>query len=145
MKRVQPRRPRCSPPRPNPTETSLPLTALWEKIPSEQQRHVLRVFGKILLRKLQESDAGHQETKALLEAALQRIAELEKKLGGGTAKFDKPFSTRAEEKRQEERGNKPKKRKLSRKGRRGRLSNHDKIKLAERTEKVYPEGVAHDD
>ena len=100
----------------------------------------------ILLRKLQESDAGHQETKALLEAALQRIAELEKKLGGGTpAKFDKPFSTRSEEKRQEERGNKPKKRKLSRNGRRGRLNNSDKIKLAERTEKVYPEGVAHDD
>ena len=83
----------------------------------------------------------------LLEAARQRIEELEKKLGGpGTttpAKVDKPFSMRAEEKRQHAR--KQNKLKLSRRGRRGRLTSSDKLKLAERTEACYPEGVAIED
>ena len=52
VNRVQPRRPSNSPPRPNSNEISLPLTALWEKIPGDEQRHVLRVFGNLLLRKL---------------------------------------------------------------------------------------------
>jgi hypothetical protein len=43
---------RLPPPRPNSNETSLPLTALWEKVPGDEQRHVLHVFGNILLRKL---------------------------------------------------------------------------------------------
>ena len=51
---------------------------------------------------------------------------------------------RAEEKRQQARHQK-KKRKLSRKGRRGRLTTADKVKLAERTEKVFPEGVPQQD
>src|ERR1700729_3571910 len=68
-----------------------------------------------------------------LEAARQRIEELEKKLGGPpsspTAKVDESFSMRAEEKRQQAR--KPKnKLKLSRKSRRGRLTTADKLKLA---------------
>src|SRR5271155_4153499 len=75
-----------------------------------------------------------------LQAALRRIEEFEKKAGGsGTAKVDEPFSMRAEEKRQARRKNK--KLKLSKKGRRGRLSTADKLKLAERTEQVFPEGV----
>jgi transposase len=78
-----------------------------------------------------------------LEAAQQRVAELEKKSGGSgaaaTAKVDQPFSMRAEEKRQQARQNKPLK--LSRRGRRGRLNSADKIKLAERTEPCFPEGV----
>src|SRR5436190_20890611 len=78
-----------------------------------------------------------------LEAAKQRIAELEMKIGGGggagsTAKVAEPFSMRAEEKRQRARTNKLK---LSRRGRRGRLNSADKIKLAERTEACYPDGV----
>src|SRR5690349_3734075 len=72
-----------------------------------------------------------------LEAARQRLEELEKKPGGpptaGTAKVDQPFSMRAVEKRQRDRG-KENKLKLSRRGRRGRLNSADKIKLAERTE-----------
>jgi transposase len=57
-----------------------------------------------------------------LESAKQRLEELEKKVGGtATAKVDKPFSMRAEEKRQQAR-HKKKKPKLSRKGRRGRLT-----------------------
>jgi len=76
-----------------------------------------------------------------LKAARQRIEELEKKAGGtATAKVDEPFSMRAEEKRQQARHQK-KKHKLSCKGRRGRLATVDKLKLAERTEKCFPEGV----
>jgi transposase len=76
-----------------------------------------------------------------LKAAQQRIAELEKKAGGtATAKVDEPFSMRAEEKRQQARHPK-KKHKLSRKGRRGRVTSADKLELTERTEQVFPDGV----
>jgi len=84
-----------------------------------------------------------------LEAARQRIEELEKKLGGpgapSAAKVDEPFSMRAEEKRQRDRKQNKNKLKLSRRGRRGRLTNADKLKLAERTVVCYPEGVAEED
>src|ERR1022692_2385230 len=80
-----------------------------------------------------------------LELARQRIEELEKKAGGSpTAKVDEPFSMRSEEKRQQAR-RKNKKTKLSKKGRRGRLTSADKLKLAERTEKVFPDGVPQTD
>ena len=79
-----------------------------------------------------------------LKLAQQRIEELEKKTGSATAKVDEPFSMRAEEKRQQARG-KTKKHKLSKKGRHGRLTSADKVKLAERTEKVFPDGVPHAD
>src|SRR5271163_1330965 len=76
-----------------------------------------------------------------LLAAKQRIEELEKRCGGPppTAKLDQPFSVRSEEQRQAARG---KKHPGKRKGRRGRLKTKDKIALAERTEAVYPHGVA---
>src|SRR3954451_21230713 len=75
-----------------------------------------------------------------LEAANQRIEELEKQCGGTpTAKIEEPFSTRAEEQRQEARGKKRRKRQP--KGRRGRVSTADKVAQAERTESVFPEGV----
>src|SRR5260370_1833526 len=78
-----------------------------------------------------------QATQQQLQAAKQRIEELEKKLGGPpTAKLDEPFSTRAEEQRQEARGKK--KRKKKRKGRRGRFTSQEKIARAERTEPIYP-------
>jgi hypothetical protein len=83
-----------------------------------------------------------------LEAARQRIEELEKKLGGpgssATAKVEQPFSMRAEEKRQQAR-RPDNKVKLACRGRRGRLSSADKIKLAERTEACFPEGVSQKD
>ena len=63
-----------------------------------------------------------------LEAARQRIEELEKKsanptppAAGSPGKIEQPFSMRAEEKRQRQRG-KSDKHKLSRNGRRGRFS-----------------------
>jgi hypothetical protein len=75
-----------------------------------------------------------------LQAAKQRIAELEKQLGGSpTAKIDEPFSMRAEEKRQQARGKT--KRKAKRKGRRGRFTTADKVKQAERVVAVWPDGV----
>src|SRR5450432_1861110 len=69
-----------------------------------------------------------------LEAAKQRIEELERKTGGpapgAAAKVEASFSLREEEKRQKKRGrNKPT---LSRRGRRGRLRSADKLKLTER-------------
>jgi transposase len=90
-----------------------------------------------------ELESASQE----LNAAKQRIEELEKQVGGGTpatatTKVNEPFSLRAEEKRQQK---KKKKRKGSKKGRRGRLRTADKVKLAERTEKVFPEGVPQQD
>jgi hypothetical protein len=84
-----------------------------------------------------------------LEAAKQRIEELEKKQGGPSsptgARVDEAFSMRAEEKRQQARNPKNNKLRLSRKGRRGRPSNADKLKLAERTERCFPEGVPERD
>lgn len=71
---------------------------------------------------------------------LQRqVDELKKQLGNRPApKLDQSYSVADEERRQEACGKKPRKRKKA--GRRGRLSSSDKIALAERTEKVFPEG-----
>src|SRR5271170_6149486 len=80
-----------------------------------------------------------------LQAAQQRLAELEKKAdGSATAKVAEPFSLRAEEQRQQARHPK-KKPKRSRQGRRGRLTTADKLKLAERTEQCFPENVPQQD
>ncbi len=74
----------------------------------------------------------------------RRIAELERKLGGAaTAKFTEPFSLRAEEQRQAARGKQPRKR--NRPVRRGRVTTAEKIARAERTEPVFPAGVASSD
>jgi hypothetical protein len=87
-----------------------------------------------------------------LQAAKQRISELEQQIAelqkqvpapSGPAKLNEPFSMRAEEKRQEARGKKRRKRKE--KGRRGRVRTADKVAQAERTEDVYPTGVAPSD
>jgi len=79
-----------------------------------------------------------------LQRAMQRIEELEKKLGGSpTVKTDEPYSMRAEEKRQQAAGKKSRKRNKPR--RRGRLTTAKKIAQAERTEKVYPDGVPESD
>src|SRR3982074_2460180 len=76
-----------------------------------------------------------------LQAANQRIAEVEKQLGSpsGPAKVAEPFSMRAEEKRQAARGKKRRQRKP--KGRRGRVRTADKVAQAQRREDVYPQGV----
>jgi transposase len=76
-----------------------------------------------------------QATQQQLQSAQRRIEELEKKLGGPTPP-DEAYSMRSEEQRQQ--GRKAKKRK--REGHGGRLKTSEKIALAERTERVYPEG-----
>ena len=95
----------------------------------------------VIVTQQRQLEAALQE----LKSAKERIEEFEQKTGGtGTAKVDQPFSMRAEEKRQQAR-RKNKKPKLSKKGRRGRLTSADKLKLAERTEKVFPDGVPQPD
>jgi transposase len=86
-----------------------------------------------------------QAAKQRIRELEQQVAELQKQLPtpSGPAKLDEPFSMRAEEKRQEARGKKRRKRKE--KGRRGRVRTADKIAQAERTEDVYPVGVAPSD
>jgi len=80
-----------------------------------------------------------------LESAKQRIEEFETKLGTpATAKINEAFSMRAEEKRQQARL-KQKKRKPARKSRRGRITTAEKLKLAERTECCFPDGVPQHD
>ena len=82
-----------------------------------------------------------QAAKHALDRAKERIEELEKKLGApATAKTDESFSMRAEEKRQEQRGQKTKKKRP--KGRRGRISTAEKVAMAKRTERVFPVGVS---
>ena len=79
-----------------------------------------------------------------LHLANQRIAELEKQLGrAGTVKTAEPYSLRAQEQRQAARGNKPAQK--NQPLRRGRVTTADKIKLAQRTEKVYPDAIAPQD
>ena len=117
----------------------------------EQLKKAVRE-GRIDLERLFDIMAAQQRQIETLQreliAAKQRIEELEKMLGGptppATAKVEKPFSTRAEEKRQQAR-QQHKHVKLSRKGRRGRLTTADKIKLAERSEPCFPEGVPEQD
>jgi transposase len=105
-------------------------------------------------RVLSETRAAHQADQARNDqlerentelqkqvAELQKqVAELQKQLANHAHKIEEPYSTRAEEQRQQRRG-KQKKRKESHKQRRGRLRNDEKIKLAERTEDIYPQGV----
>jgi transposase len=95
-----------------------------------------------LIAALQQQLQAAQHRNAELE---QRIANLEKQLPAAcaAAKLDQPFSLRAEEKRQEARGKK--KRRRNDKGRRGRVRTADKIAQAQRTEDVYPDGVAPSD
>ena len=75
-----------------------------------------------------------------LDRANKRIAELEAKLGGSpTEKVDQPFSVKAEEQRQAERGKSS--RKKNKPFRRGRMTHADKLDLATRTEQVFPKNV----
>lgn len=98
-----------------------------------------------LKREVEAGRIGIDRLIDLIAMQQRKISELERKLGGAktTAKFAEAFSLRAEEKRQEARGKK--KRKRQRSTRRGRVTSAEKIKQAERTEKVFPAGVAESD
>lgn len=72
----------------------------------------------------------------------ERIAELEQQIKSRnpTERLDQSYSEKAEEKRKSK-GKQRKRKPL----RRGRISTADKVKLAERTEQVFPEGVRGSD
>jgi transposase len=113
----------------------------------KQDVHAGRISVERLLDVIATLQRQLEAAERQLKAAQQRIEELEKNAGPAppaSAKVDEPFSMRAEEKRQQAR-DKKKKRKLSRQGRRGRLTTADKLKLAERTEVCLPEGVPPQD
>ncbi len=97
-----------------------------------------------LQRELQAAKEMVDQTKRDLERALQRIADLERQLGGPTTpKVSQPFSLRAEEKRQEARGKKQRKRKRRSQG--GRMTTAEKIARAVRREKIFPADVPEKD
>jgi transposase len=89
---------------------------------------------------LTDAFAALQASKLRIETLEKENAELKKQLAGTTAKVDEPYSLRAEEQRQQQRG-KRKPPKETKKQRRGRIANEEKIKRATRTEDVYPQGV----
>jgi len=102
---------------------------------SQQQLHDTQL-------QLQVSQLQLQDSQQQLKTALNRIEQLEKKIGGKpTHKLDQAYSLRAEEKRQQAK-DANKKAKKSKK--RGRRKNQDKMALVARIEKVYPEGVLHE-
>jgi hypothetical protein len=84
----------------------------------------------------QQLDAAKEE----LKAAQRRIEELEKvSPEAASSKTDQPYSMKAEEKRQQQRGKPKRKRKRKNGPRRGRISTAEKLKLCQRTEPVFPE------
>jgi hypothetical protein len=95
-----------------------------------------------LQRELQAARGELQAARGRIEEQQGQIDELRKKLGV-PAKFAEPFSLRAEEQRQEARGKT--RRKKTRPTRRGRITTAEKIRQAERTEDVFPAGVAASD
>jgi len=75
-----------------------------------------------------------------LQTAKQRIADLERQLGGSpTEKLSQPFSVRAEEQRQESRGKKRRKRKPSRGG---RTTTAEKVAQADADRESLSGGLA---
>jgi len=92
---------------------------------------------------LTDAYAALQDAKLRIEALEKENAELKKQLADTTSKVVEPYSLRAEEQRQQQRGQR-KKRKETRTHRRGRIANEEKIKRAEQTEDVYPQGVPID-
>jgi transposase len=115
---------------------TLKQDVLQGRITPDRLVDLLAAQQRTLEAALQQLQAALQQ----LQAAQQRCQELENKHGGPpTTKLDQPFSLRSEEKRQAASGQK---RQAKPSKRRGRLRTKDKIAAAERTESVYPEGIA---
>jgi hypothetical protein len=94
----------------------------------------------MLLGQWQQARDEAQQASGELRRAQQRIEELEKELGRRSPKLDEPFSVRAEEQRQETRGKKKRRKRTPK--RRGRNRTAEKVALAERSEKIFPQGVS---
>jgi len=79
-----------------------------------------------------------------LQAAQQQIAEFKRQLGQSpTPRVDQPYSLREEERRQKDKGKKPRRRK--RPARKGRITTAQKVAQAERSERVFPQDVPEQD
>jgi uncharacterized coiled-coil protein SlyX len=93
--------------------------------------------GKVSLNRLVDLIVSQQK---LIEKLQKQNAELQEKLDGKnpTERLDEPYSEKSEEKRQ----GKGKRRKPRKSSRKGRISTAEKIAKAERTQKVYPVGIA---
>jgi hypothetical protein len=105
-----------------------------------QQVQQGRISAERLVDLLATQQRAFQALQQQFQTLQQRCEELERKMGQPPpAKLEQPFSLRAEEQRQAAHS---KKRKAKRQKRRGRVPSKDKIAAAERTEAVYPEGVA---
>jgi transposase len=83
-----------------------------------------------------------QAARVRIKALEAEVANLKKQIANNnnTARVTEPYSLRAEEQRQQARGRRKKPRE-TRKQRRGRIANEEKIKQAEKTADVYPQGV----
>lgn len=85
-----------------------------------------------------------QTANQRVEELQRQVEELQKQIGrpapAASAKVEQPFSLRAEEQRQQARGN-SKKSPRKKNSRRGRLTSAAKIAQASRHEDVFPEGV----
>lgn len=91
----------------------------------------------------EDGAAGRLSVESLIKvivAMQEKINALEAKLQtkNPTDRVDEPYSERAEQDRKENAGKQRKSRQKSR--RRGRISTADKIKLAKRTEQIWPDG-----
>ena len=93
--------------------------------------------GNVSLDRLVDLIVSQQK---LIEKLQKQNAELQEKLDGKnpTERLDEPYSEKSEEKRQ----GKGKRRKPRKSSRKGRISTAEKIAKAERTQKVYPVGIA---
>lgn len=100
-----------------------------------------RIDPERLLQGLGDAYSQLRSATLRIEALEKENADLRKQLAGRTttAKVAEPFSLHAEEKRQQQRGKS--KRKPTKKQRRGRRANEEKLRRAERTEDVYPRDV----
>jgi transposase len=92
--------------------------------------------GNVSLDRLVDLIASQQK---LIENLQEQVAELQEKIDGKnpTERLEEQYSEKAEEKRQA----KGKKRKRPKPRRKGRITTAEKIAQAERTEKVFPEGI----
>jgi hypothetical protein len=96
----------------------------------------------LLAEALADASAELQVAHQRIHALEQEVALLKKQLAGPTPAPtpDGPYSLKAEEQRQHARGRRTKT-KESKKQRRGRIANEEKLKRAEKVQSVYPEGV----
>jgi len=95
--------------------------------------------------RIHELESRNHELESRNSQLEESNQELRKKLGEAFPdKLKESYSVKAEEQRQKARGRKSRKKKRKKPLRRGRIRNADKLRMAEREENVYPEGIDRD-